>query len=1138
LEIVYKSPISVGQRQPVPIDTEDPRLSNLKIGPTIARQGAAVLPINFTGNTLASNVQQSGAGLILPSADAQPVATFNQIAGVLNPNYNLNNNINAPDGITNLSASWSGSNFVITWTFDAAASQNQYAADFAITFTIGLTKYIIKSYNINKSSSTQTYTFTYANNTTLFGFFQTTFDSLTVSAEDYYGNAGSSQTITPTSYVNSLPAPTISLSSISGGYSVSFTDPNDTSLQYISIEEYVSTASSEPTGVTYKQVYLSAVNPAIIITPTTDKRWVKARFTDKAGTYSSYSVAQPITPTPIVAVNATPPTEVTVGTISWSGTNIIIPYTLPSTNAGVRFLIKLTAPNSQIGYFYFFTDGTSNLNQTHTISSTDLYLQFGAYYSSYFGTFISYSSVDSPSTGVSITVPARANGLATVTPTPTIVSNFNGYNATFNFSTVPATYAEIYQKYTNTAWVLNPPDAVTMSYLSGGASGATTITVNTVKDNDGNTLTSIQDGYLITGNNIPANTYVSSVSGTSPTFTLTLSNALTGQASGTYSMQGLVWSGPSPANIFSNLYIPTYVVVRYYDNFGNSSLLSNSATVTPINPSLSLIQNAVQVGGTAGAIYVGSSASSGARILLGVDSYYNTGNNSYSGIFAYDGSATTNTAPTTSIISNASNGEFTFKTVNAKIADWTISTNKIESTLISGITKYTGLSASNTNYAFWAGATSAGNSDDSAPFSVTPLGAVKASNITISGGQLDVGATSSNLTSGFHVTDAGLMYATGAVIDGSIKAQSGTFVGNVQITTGSLYAGSLTGAKTVMNPSGFAAYSAAGSALTEILTAPLGSQITTTTTSNGNTIPVLPSGLAAVNMITSAAVIGGWIINGYQITSDANNAVTLDSSARSITLQGTFSSTNYKTGIAAPITPSSNVIYAGINGNPNFAVNAAGIMTAQGAIIQSSGSYYVKIDGANDQLLIYGLPTTNPGSTQSFSAVIAGGGIGGQYTSVATKTSSPYTLTAKAGNISSSSYLSLVSGTAVQIFGTSDNTPMASFDPTGSSTQFYENGSLLSTGSASVINTNTAFLNSSFVVLGNGYNVDSYGNSTESSSNVKINGWARIRNGTPVGGTSAGGNGTGSYIRNVYIRQDPTTGTPNGGFQGDIWITY
>jgi len=811
--------------------------------------------------------------------------------------------------------------------------------------------------------------------------------------------------IIPTSPVTVNTKVPTSVSSVSAVWSV-----NDISLTYTlpGATASITNVTGDGTTVTYTASNNFAAGNIVTITG----------ITTTASAYNVTGVIVSATSTYFTLAGSTNVAYTSGGTAS------------STNNSGVRFQANLVSPTGTTGSFYFYPDGTGNLTQTGTIKKSDLYAQFGAYFSSFTSasSFQSISIVGVKDAGVSFSVAARTTSLTTVTPTPTIIASVNGYVVTFDFSTVPATYAEIYQKYTSSTWSSNPPDAITSSYSSGGALNATTIVVNNVKDVDGVTLTSIQDGYIITGTGIPANTYVSSVSGSAPTFTLTLSNALTTQASGTYSMQGLVWSGTSPANIFSNLYLPTYVVVRYYDDYGNASLLSNTspASITPINPSTSIIQNAVQIG-SGGAIYVGDSATSGARIVLGPSQKAPDGSQ-YSGIFAFDGGATSGTAATTSVISNPTSGSYTFETVNAKIADWAITSNKIESLIISGITKYTGLSASNTSYSFWAGASSSGNSTGDAPFSVSPTGAVIARNMQIVGGNLDIGSTSYTYTAtgstssttltvssvtglsqnmyvvgygiasgttissvgtstvvlstaptktftgssvtfistdGAHITNSGILYATGANVSGNLNVTgSSIFGGNINVNTaGSIYSGTLVGSGSagtvsngyILNSNGI--YFGNGSS-TAILTASgglvagYGSIANWTIDSTGihhaganNT-----SGNIDLNNVGNISVsstnVSGYTagINGAYV---ATGAALADSPSSEQGVENVFWA---GTGGATGTTSTGNKFRVSLSGNL-YATSASITGTVQTGNTGSAGNRII-IDGANDLISI------------------------------------------------------------------------------------------------------------------------------------------------------------------------------------------
>jgi hypothetical protein len=430
-----------------------------------------------------------------------------------------------------------------------------------------------------------------------------------------------------------------------------------------------------------------------------------------------------------------------------------------------------------------------------------------------------------------------------------------------------ATRAEVYQYFIYPSFTnISLPDYIDYTYVSGGSDGTNSFVASAISLEDGSyslpaghTVNEFK-GMEIQGNGIQPNTYITNISGSGP-YTITLSNNIDianyGNPSGNYHSQALVYSGSGFANVFSNYYNDLYVVAVYYDNYNNRSLASSIRTVHPTNPAQSLIEHAVQVGGTAGAIYVGSSASTGARILLGVDSYYNT-NNSYSGIFAYDGSATTGTAPTTSIISSAGPGGYTFKTINAKIADWTITQNAIEE--LNG-SNYVGMSGSGT-YSFWAGADVTNNSNGLAKFSVTPAGAVIARKISIFGD----GTTSDLINAGsgvFKVTNTGALTASSASITGSISVnQQSYFNANVNILSGSyLISTGTTGLeKLQLGSLGLEAINSSGSATTKIYS----SQGTVTVNGVSQTSPSFWSKKALFGANEST----GWLISDGIISAD------------------------------------------------------------------------------------------------------------------------------------------------------------------------------------------------------------------------------------------------------------------------------
>jgi hypothetical protein len=694
------------------------------------------------------------------------------IAGAL-----VSSTIAKPYPIASVTAAWTGTTLNVTWTRETTGNySDQYLASFKIKFTIGST---IKTITVPASAG-NSYQLTVNQNKSIFGPPQRSFDSIGILAEDSFGNQTAEFVKTPIpSYVNNLVAPTgVSMSSVNNGYKISYLNPDNYQVQ---IEE--ATASS--TGP-WSSVYIGSLNPATVIAQNLNDRYVRIAYIDDFGFTGPYANAGIVSPTPPVSINNTAPNSVTITSQGFSnsgyGNNVVVGITLPASNPGTTFIVQLTTGTSS-AYYYFVSD--TNSNQTLTILGKDIFAQFGSYSSTYSLKVYSQSSAGIKDSGVTLSpgTVTRLSSLSSYTATASFSNIPSGYTITSDYTTTSATHMEVYSKYTSWSGVSSIVDYYIATYSSKPA--ANQLVLNAWFENGSITPTVVPTtGYKITGPNIPANTYVTAVSGSLPTITLTLSNNLTGtpSAGSQYNLTALVYSGSSPASTFSDLYVNTYVIIRWYDDFGNSSIASSELIAHPIDPSaISSISNAVNVSATNGAIYVGDSATSGKRVVINA-----TG--SYPGLFAFDG---TNTSATTQIIANptlAASGGYTFITTSAKIADWYIDANKIQNSLQTS-SNYVGMSGNGT-YAFWAGSSTSGG-DALAKFTVTPQGAIVARNIAIygdgtGGTSLEIGGTGS--AAPFSVTSAGAMKATSATISGEITATSGNITGNLGLG-GSFYSG-------------------------------------------------------------------------------------------------------------------------------------------------------------------------------------------------------------------------------------------------------------------------------------------------------------------------------------------------------------
>jgi hypothetical protein len=194
---------------------------------------------------------------------------------------------------------------------------------------------------------------------------------------------------------------------------------------------------------------------------------------------------------------------------------------------------------------------------------------------------------------------------------------------------------------------------------------------------------------------------------------------------------------------------------------------------------------------------------------------------------------------------------------------------------------------------------SAGNS--SAKFSVTPAGAVTASDITITGGSLTVGASS-------IAASTGKLISTDAEITGKITASTGK-IGNVNIDSGGLYISdavvpsTTAGNRVIFSGGGIAAYN------------------------NGSTNPKFQ--LAS----DGTAKVGGWTINE---TSLSASGMVLNSGSQTISFTNGFiiDNDNFTYNVAGSAQSSS--AYYGSDTNTDGAVQDSFVSLAPGTASASS----------------------------------------------------------------------------------------------------------------------------------------------------------------------------------------------------------
>jgi hypothetical protein len=250
---------------------------------------------------------------------------------------------------TGLAPAWVGTNFTLPFTHN---SSEEFFSYYKITLTAGG---VSKVYDVPgvPGSSSQSFALSLSQNRAGFGVPQTSFSG-SIKTVNIYGNESSEVTFPATAYVNNLPAATIVATPISNGYSVSYTTPTNATFDKIEIEEIESTATTAPT-TGYTKIFSGSTNPAVVIVPNTNKRWVRARFSDNLGSFATYGSAVQVEPTsPVVVDNAGPANvdsvSITSGidTSGYLGFNAYADISWPAvTGGGIRgYRIRFSNDNN------------------------------------------------------------------------------------------------------------------------------------------------------------------------------------------------------------------------------------------------------------------------------------------------------------------------------------------------------------------------------------------------------------------------------------------------------------------------------------------------------------------------------------------------------------------------------------------------------------------------------------------------------------------------------------------------------------------------------------------------------------------------------------------------------------------------
>lgn len=274
----------------------------------------------------------------------------------------------APTAPTGLTPAWSGTDFTLSFTSDPSASANEYLKEYLITLTASDNQTKVFSL-VPKSGTSQKFSLSLQENQAAFGAASQSFSG-SIQTLDIYGNKGTAVTFTNTAYVSALTVPTLTVSAITNGYSVTYPTQTSNTFQFISIEEIESNASTAPT-TGYSGVARGSSNPLVVPTVNTNKRWVRARLFDTLNSSTGYSTAVAVTPlSPVTVDNDGPPdvtTVTTTGGLDSSGTLGFNGYADISWNSvttggirGYRIRFRpVTTPASSYSYADSPGSGTS-----------------------------------------------------------------------------------------------------------------------------------------------------------------------------------------------------------------------------------------------------------------------------------------------------------------------------------------------------------------------------------------------------------------------------------------------------------------------------------------------------------------------------------------------------------------------------------------------------------------------------------------------------------------------------------------------------------------------------------------------------------------------------------------------------------
>ncbi len=675
-----------------------------------------------------------------------------------------------PSAVTSLTGTWTSKGALkVSFTHDtnlnSGSVNNIYTTLYKIQLTAGgITK--VYTTPANRTTTSQEWQLDSLANKRDFLLFKSQF-TITVTALDSYNTESTPVTITSSMYATPLSAPVISVAAGEYSYSVTWNSQDQEVLEGIYIEEVVSSASTAPSsGYTFKK---KSVDNPTYVPASVSKRWVRAYFVDSNGSQSAYSNIVSVTPISADASDTTPPdAPATLSGIGYNDSSdpsgnvgyIVLSWAASASTDTKTYTVKFGRAANDLSTYVTFSGTSGRLDNLR--SGTTYYFQIAANDGVNDSSFI-------PATPVSVSVPGDTT--APVAPTGLVaIAGFNNIVAywsrnsesdvdlgrgTYQFQlSTSSTFASTLQDQTVTGTVATFTGLTTGTQYyvrvraidSSGNIGPFSTTA-TATPGKLNAETSITSGTIV-GDLIAGNTIVGDkiIANTVDADRLKTNSIITGKIN---------VGGAGKVVIDGTAVDPAiYIGTGTYANANTPVYLANSSGVGRFSLGDKLTWNGSTLSVTGGFTVTGSSyittgelgiTGAGASIFAGADS--GTGKRvkmTLNGLFGYDGAT-----EVFSISNNTGNAVFS----RGSIAGWDVSGNQITKNgiVLDSNSGYVSVSTTISSLAYSAGI--------DAPSAAT--------DIVLWAGQTNVASRSS---ANFRVEAGGKMYATGAVISGSLSA--------------------------------------------------------------------------------------------------------------------------------------------------------------------------------------------------------------------------------------------------------------------------------------------------------------------------------------------------------------------------------